>query len=81
MSYGVLQARNVCHTKKQFPRCCYQGADWKRCFNKVSLVKVSIGNLHVRLTFNLGKTNKIFHYSYKEHPKISRIAKFGGEML
>ena len=34
-------------------------------------------NLHVRLTFNLGKTNKIFYYSYK----ISRIAKFGGEML
>ena len=38
-------------------------------------------NLHARLTFNLGKTNKIFYYSLKEHPKISRIAKFGGEML
>ena len=42
---------------------------------------VIIGNLHVRLTFNLGKANKIFYYSYKEHPKISSIAKFGGEML
>ena len=30
-------------------------------------------NLHVRLTFNLGKTNKMFYYS--------TIAKFGGEML
>ena len=38
-------------------------------------------NLHVRLTFNLAKMNKIFYYSLKEHPKISRIAKFGGEML
>ena len=40
-----------------------------------------IDDLHVRLTFNLGKTNKIFYHSYKEHPKISRTAKFGGEML
>ena len=41
----------------------------------------AMDNLHVRLTFNLAKTNKIFYYSLKEHPKISRIAKFGGEML
>ena len=38
-------------------------------------------NLHVRLTFNRAKANKIFNYSLKEPPKISRIAKFGGEML
>ena len=38
-------------------------------------------NLHVRLTFNLAKTSKIFYYNQKEHPKISTIAKFGGEML
>ena len=38
-------------------------------------------NLHNRLTFNPCKTNEILYYSYKEHPKISRIAKFGGEML
>ena len=41
----------------------------------------SIDDLHVRLTFNLGKTNTIFYYSQKEHPKFSRIAKFGGEIL
>ena len=40
-----------------------------------------IDDLHVSLTFNLGKKNKIFYYSEKEHPKISRIANFGGEML
>ena len=42
---------------------------------------MKMDNLHVRLTFNLGKTSKIFYYSWKERPKISRIAKFGGEML
>ena len=41
----------------------------------------SNGNLHYRLNFDPGKTNKIFHHNSKEHVKISRIAKFGGEML
>ena len=39
------------------------------------------GNLHYRLTLNLGRKSKIFYYNLKEHPKIGRIAKFGGEML
>ena len=39
------------------------------------------GNLNNRLTFDRGKKNKIFYYSQKEDPKISRIAKFGGEIL
>ena len=38
-------------------------------------------NLHNRLTSDLGKKNDIFCYSWKEVPKISRIAKFDGEML
>ena len=38
-------------------------------------------NLRNRLTFDLGKLNKIFYYSQKEDPKVSRIAEFGGEML
>jgi hypothetical protein len=33
-----------------------------------------------RLTFYLGKKDEIHHNS-KEHPKISKIAKFGCEML
>ena len=37
--------------------------------------------LHNRLTFDLGKKSKIFYYSQKEDPKISRIAEFAGEML
>ena len=40
-----------------------------------------MGDLHYRLNFDPGKTNKIFHNSSKEHVKISRIAKFGWEML
>jgi hypothetical protein len=34
-----------------------------------------------RLYFDLGKKNKIHHHSLKEHVKISKIAKFGCEML
>ena len=37
-------------------------------------------NLHNRLTSDLDKKNEIFCYSQEENPKISRIAKFGGEM-
>jgi hypothetical protein len=31
--------------------------------------------------FYLDKKEEIYHYSSKEHPKISKIAKFGCEML
>ena len=34
-----------------------------------------------RLNFDLGKKNEIHHYSKKEQLKISKIAKFGREML
>ena len=35
-----------------------------------------------RLNFDLrGKKNEIHHYRYKEQLKISKIAKFGREML
>ena len=40
-----------------------------------------MGNLHYRLNFDPGKMSKIFHHSSKEHVEISRIAKFGNEML
>ena len=42
---------------------------------------ISMENLHDRLTFDLDRKSKIFYYSQKEDPKISRIAEFGGEML
>ena len=45
------------------------------------LLSKTIHSLHNRLTFDLGKKNKIFYYNQKEHLKISRIAKLGGEML
>ena len=38
-------------------------------------------SLHYRPNFNPGKINKIFYHCSIEHLKISRIAKFGGEML
>ena len=41
----------------------------------------SMGNLHYRLNFDPGKTNKTFYHCLKEHVKISKIAKFGCEML
>ena len=40
-----------------------------------------MGNLHYRLNIDQGKTNKILRHSSKEHVEISRIAKFGCEML
>ena len=39
------------------------------------------GNFHYRLNFDPGMTNKIFYHSLKEHVKISKIVKFGCEML
>ena len=38
-------------------------------------------NLHVRLNVDLGKENKIFYHSSKKHLKMSKIAKFGWQML
>ena len=34
-----------------------------------------------RLNFHLGKKNKVYHYSWKEHLSTSKTAKFGREML
>jgi hypothetical protein len=38
-------------------------------------------NLHVRLNFNLSKEKGIKHNSQNENNEISKIAKFGCEML
>ena len=35
----------------------------------------------IRVNFDLGKKNKIYHHSWKEHLGISKIAKFGFEMF
>ena len=43
--------------------------------------KLTMDSLHYRPNFNPGKINKIFYHCSIEHLKISRIAKFGGEML
>jgi hypothetical protein len=40
-----------------------------------------LDNSSYRLIFYLDKKDEIYHYSSKEHPKISKIAKFGCEML
>ena len=38
-------------------------------------------NSSYRLNFDLGNKDEIHHYSRKSSPKISKIAKFGREML
>ena len=38
-------------------------------------------DLYVRLNLDLGKEHKIYHHSSKGHRKISKIAKFGWQML
>jgi hypothetical protein len=42
---------------------------------------IEIDNSSYRLLFHLDKKDEIYQYSSKEHPKISKIAKFGCEML
>ena len=40
-----------------------------------------MGNLHYRLNFDPGETNKISYHSLKEHVKIGKFVKFCCEML
>ena len=42
---------------------------------------ITMDDSSYRLNFELGKKNEIHHYGWKEHCKISKIAKFGREML
>ncbi len=42
---------------------------------------ITMDDSSCRLNFELGKKNEIHHYGWKEHCKISKIAKFGREML
>jgi hypothetical protein len=46
-----------------------------------STIYMSIDNSHYRLILKLDKEMQINHHSKKEHTKISKIAKFGCEML
>ena len=43
-----------------------------------AILRSLMDNLHHRLKVELGR-KKIFYYNYKEHLKISRIAKFGAK--
>ena len=36
-------------------------------------------DLHVRLNLDLGKENKLYHHSSKEHLKVSKIASLVGK--
>jgi hypothetical protein len=47
----------------------------------LDLNKSWIDNFHYRLILKLGKEMQINHHSWKEHTKISKITKFGREML
>ena len=50
-------------------------------FIKAVIRALLIDNSHYRLISKLGKEMQINHHSKKEHTKISKIAKFGCEML
>jgi hypothetical protein len=43
--------------------------------------QLQMDNLHVRLNYNRSKEKGIKHHSKKEHNEISKIAKFGCEIL
>ena len=47
----------------------------------IAVRRIVMDDSSSRLNFDLGKKKKIHHYSYKEQLKISKIAKFGREML
>lgn len=55
--------------------------DQEASHTPVSRAKGGIDNSQDRLSFDPGILNKIFHHSQKEHPVISKIAKFSGEMF
>ena len=40
-------------------------------------IPIRIDNSYYRLIFYLDKKDEMYHYSSKEHPIISKIAKFG----
>lgn len=44
--------------------------------------RLSIDNCHYRLNFDpSSQKTKIYQHSQKKHPKISKVVKFGGEMV
>jgi hypothetical protein len=54
----------------------------QRVFNVLRYINQHIiDNSHYRLILKLGKEMQINHHSSKEHTKMSKIAKFGCEML
>ena len=59
----------------------YLSVQTSRSVNKKLEFTSYNGDSSYRLNFDLGKKNKIHHRSQKEHVKISKIAKFGREML
>jgi hypothetical protein len=46
-----------------------------------SMVSSAMDDSRYRLNFHLDKKNEIHYHSWKEHLKMSKIAKFGCEML
>ena len=55
--------------------------DQEALHTPVSGAEGGIDNSYDRLSFDSGNWDKIFHHSQKEHPVISKIAAFAGEML
>ena len=52
----------------------------KRTGHLYTKMRYYFKSYYFRITFDLGKTNKIVYYVLKEHSTIGRVAMFGGEM-
>ena len=56
---------------------------WSHCESSQKWEPVSLAMNHspIRLNYDLGNKNEINHHSWKEHLKISEIAKFSSEIF
>ena len=69
---------------KNFRQNSYRNSYRKNSYrNLIGKIPIRIDNStsSYRLFFYLDKKDEIYHYSSKEHPKISKIAKFDCKML
>jgi hypothetical protein len=65
------------YRKNSYRNFSYRNSYW----NLMGKIPIRIDNSYYRLIFYLDEKDKIYHYSSKEHPIISKIAKFGCKML
>jgi hypothetical protein len=83
-SYRKNSYRNSYRKKsyRNFVRNSYRNFSYRNSYrNLMGKIPIRIDNSYYRLIFYLDKKDQIYHYCSKEHPIISKIAKFGCKML